>query len=89
MRSLCSGGTPGWARLMVLTVGSVLLFAPVLKAQEDSAPGDDAIHPIPVFTMGTGFITTFQGGTPNLGPLINPLLLVPVGQNWLIEGGAT
>jgi len=46
---------------------------------------DDSIRPVPVFTMGTGFVTTFQGATPHLGPVINPLLLAPMGGKWLIE----
>jgi len=86
MRSLCSSWILGRARFTVLAIGAVLFLTPVLKAQADNAASDDSIRPIPVFTMGSGFIATFQGGTPNLGPLINPLLLVPVGQNWLIEG---
>lgn len=34
-------------------------------------------------------ITTFEGGTPHLGPLVTPLLLVPIGQKWLIETRGT
>ncbi|HTR46751.1 MAG TPA: hypothetical protein VMM16_05115 [Verrucomicrobiae bacterium] len=65
-------------------VFAALLVAPAIQAQTDS-PDEKPITPAPVFQMGSGFITTFQGGTPHLGPLINPVLLVPVGNNWLIE----
>jgi len=74
-----------WARLSLFAIWMALLLAPALYAQTDGLPSDGPIRPVPVFTMGSGFITTFQGGTPNLGPLINPVLLVPVGNNWLIE----
>jgi hypothetical protein len=36
-----------------------------------------------------GFITTFDGGDAHLGPLIAPVLLVPIGDRWLIESRAT
>jgi hypothetical protein len=77
-----------------LLAGAFLAFVlPVAHAQtpdpteqsEQSQETDEVIKPIPVFTAGMGFITTFQGGTPNLGPLINPVLIVPVGDKWLIE----
>ena len=75
------GGRSGWLWVVLL---ATLLVAPAIQAQSDS-PDISAITPAPVFQMGTGFVTTFQGGTPSLGPLINPVLLVPVGSNWLIE----
>lgn len=49
----------------------------------------DNIKPVPVFTTGVGFISTFQGGTPHLGPLVSPVILVPLGRNWLIESRDT
>jgi len=73
------------ARASLFAIWALVLLAPTLRAQTDGQPSDSPIRPVPVFTMGSGFITTFQGGTPNLGPLINPVLLVPVGSNWLIE----
>ena len=48
-------------------------------------PTSETISAVPVFTMGVGFITTFEGGTPHLGPLVSPTFLVPLGQNWLFE----
>jgi hypothetical protein len=44
---------------------------------------------VPVFSMGVGMITTWQGGQPNLEPLISPVGLIPIGQKWLIEGRGT
>ncbi len=39
--------------------------------------------------VSTGFITTFDGGQPQLGPIVTPVLLVPIGQRWLFETRAT
>jgi len=38
---------------------------------------------------GSGFITTFDAGEPHLGPLIAPVILVPLKDRWLIESRAT
>lgn len=66
---------------------SLLTFCGVqaLQAQEQA----DAPKPVPVIIGGAGFITTFDGGEPHLGPLIAPVLLVPIGSRWLIESRAT
>jgi len=72
-------------RLAAVVLWLTLCLASPLYAQTDEQLSSEAIKPVPLFTMGTGFVTTFQGGTPHLGPLINPVLLVPVGSNWLLE----
>jgi hypothetical protein len=55
--------------------------------------GPDVILPavtaVPIFSMGVGMITAWQGGQPNLEPLISPVGLIPIGQKWLIEGRGT
>ena len=63
----------------------VFLGAPYLLAQQVDEPP----KPVPVIIGGAGFITTFDGGQPHLGPLIAPVLLVPLGDRWLIESRAT
>jgi hypothetical protein len=76
------------AGLRILFVAVALFGAAVGQANgqlEDSRP----IKPVPVFTMGAGFISSFEGGTPHLGPLASPIFLVPIGQNWLIESRFT
>lgn len=83
MSSLSPATARTLLRSLVLLVA--LCAGPLVHAQTDDQSLDDSIRPIPVFTMGSGFISSFQGGTPHLGPLINPVLLVPVGNNWLIE----
>jgi len=68
-------------------LGALLTFlgVPVLHAQEQP----DIPKPVPVIIGGAGFITTFDGGEPHLGPLIAPVLLVPIEKRWLIESRAT
>ena len=69
--------------LIALLIGGAATHAS--PQVEDS----QAIKPVPVFTMGAGFISSFEGGTPHLGPLLSPIFLVPIGQNWLIESRFT
>src|SRR6185437_13355708 len=74
--------------LRILFVAAALFGVAVGQANgqlEDS----HAIKPVPVFTMGAGFISSFEGGTPHLGPLVSPIFLIPIGQNWLIESRGT
>jgi hypothetical protein len=63
----------------------IFLSAPYLLAQQE----DDTPKAIPIIIGGAGFITTFDGGQPHLGPLIAPVVLVPLGDRWLIESRAT
>ena len=77
----------GWLRC---AAGLLAIFVvPVVHAQTDASDSEPLIQPVPVFSVQTGFITTFEGGTPHLGPLVTPLLLVPVGDKWLIETRGT
>jgi hypothetical protein len=48
-----------------------------------------AISAVPIFSAGMAYNTFFQGGTPNLHPLVSPVILIPLGQNWLIESRDT
>jgi len=61
---------------------SLLLFvatAPLL------AQTSDTDRPIPILTGNAGFFTVVQGGKTEIVPEINPVLLVPLGDHWLIE----
>src|SRR5580704_2092884 len=74
-------------RCGISLLGALLIFlgVPALHAQEQ--PDDP--KPVPVVIGGAGFITTFDGGEPHLGPLLAPVLLVPIENRWLIESRAT
>jgi hypothetical protein len=66
---------------IVLALLTFFVALPV-RAQSDSAEGSS---PVPILTGSAGFITTFDGGTPHLGPSISPVVLLPLGEKWLVE----
>jgi hypothetical protein len=85
-------------RLSVLTVAallSVLLQRPVCgqtpdpQASSEQYAPPQGIKPVPVLSGSTGFITTFDGGDAHLGPIITSVVLLPLGQRWLVETRAT
>jgi hypothetical protein len=85
-------------RLALLTAASLLSCALPQYTRAQSATGQSAdaqsqdsetVKPVPVFSGSTGFITTFQGGQPQLGPIVSPVVLVPVGERWVFETRAT
>ena len=47
------------------------------------------ISAVPIFSAGLAYNTFIQGGTANLHPLVSPVILIPFGQNWLIESRDT
>jgi hypothetical protein len=63
----------------------VLTSASALQAQDQPDP----VKPVPVVIGGSAFITTFDAGQAHLGPLIAPVVLVPLGDRWLIESRGT
>jgi hypothetical protein len=81
-RSLSQSFRCGFSLLGVLMT---FLSVFVLQAQGQA----DDPKPVPVIIGGSGFITTFDGGEPHLGPLIAPVILVPLGNQWLIESRTT
>jgi hypothetical protein len=94
-RSWCRNSTRSWSSwgprsrsgiCGVTILPFALLFASNLRAQS-IAP--DSPRPVPILSAGAGFITTFDRGDAHLGPLIAPVLLVPIGDRWLIESRAT
>jgi hypothetical protein len=68
---------PPWAAcmLLMLCVVSTVLFA--------QTPGSDS--PVPILTGNAGYFTNVQGGRVELVPEINPVLLIPLGDRWLVE----
>lgn len=65
-------------------------FQPSLHAQSQSQPTQDADQtdndkPVPIFTGSAGYITDFTGGSPDLHPIASAILLIPIGDRWLIE----
>jgi hypothetical protein len=83
-----------WVQSAVLLLA--FLFAPTVGAQSQQETASDspdmtlpAITAVPIFSAGLAYNTFIQGGTPNLHPLVSPVILIPFGQNWLIESRDT
>ncbi|MFY9560690.1 MAG: hypothetical protein WAQ52_10690 [Terriglobales bacterium] len=54
-----------------------------------AAQSTDAGRPVPILTGSAGFFTNVNGGETQLVPVIAPVLLVPLGDRWLIESRAS
>ena len=80
-----------WGQLCVRVVVLVAVFSTLLacRAQAQSDANDEDVKPVPLLTGSTGFITNFTGGQPDLHPIVTPLVLVPIGSQWLFETRAT
>lgn len=50
--------------------------------------GANAQSNVPILSGGTGFLGTTQGGISSFQPVVAPVLVVPLGENWLIESRA-
>jgi hypothetical protein len=59
-------------------------FVPALSAQTDS----NSERPIPILTGNAGFIASGAGQERYLSPQVTPVLLLPLGDKWLVEGRA-
>jgi hypothetical protein len=86
-----------WVALLLLGAG-FLWFAltpvahsqfPIPQPLSVSAYDPQPAKPVPLLQVSTGFLTTFDGGGPHLGPIVTPVVLVPFGQRWLVETRAT
>jgi len=62
-------------------LGLITLFAIVAQAQTDADLG----RPIPILTGSTAYFTRVTAGQYQDAPSVSPLLLVPLGDKWLIE----
>lgn len=67
-----------------LSAQSAPASSPIPESQDSAA-----IKPVAILSAGMGFIASFEGGQPHLGPLVSPVLLIPIGDRWLIESRDT
>jgi hypothetical protein len=71
--------------ISVLSLTScILLFA----LQPAVAQILDAEQPVPILTGSAGFFDNVTGGHTELSPVVSPVLLLPLGDRWLIESRA-
>src|SRR6266849_263947 len=80
-----------WPREIVHTcvLGFFFLFCIEMQGQEAGTKPitfEDQINPIPILTGSTGYFTRVTAGQFQDAPSVSPLLLVPIGDRWLIEG---
>lgn len=71
---------------LAVAVFLCLAFAVSAAAQDGGGLGD---YPkVPVLTGGSGYVTTFSAGGTQLTANVTPVLLVPVGEDFLFEARA-
>jgi hypothetical protein len=63
----------------VALLGFLLVFSIALQAQ------DDGFKAVPILTGSTAYFTRVTAGQVQDAPSVNPLLLLPIGDKWLIE----
>ena len=68
-------------KILVVTLG---ILAGTLAAQDQST-GQKEPTGVPVLTGYTGFVTKFEPGEQQMAPTFAPIVLIPIGQKWLIE----
>jgi hypothetical protein len=66
---------------LVLAFCVVCFVVPALL----SAQTDVSERPVPVLTGSVGFVTNWHLGRTQLAPIATPVLLVPLGERWLVE----
>ena len=72
-------------RKTVLVLATMTILASLPSSFAQIA---DPERPVPILTGNAGFITRVNGGETTLAPQINPVLLVPLGDKWLVESRA-
>jgi len=63
--------------------GLLIFVLGALQVVFGQAP--NAEKPVPIFTGSAGFFTNVNAGETQLVPIVSPVLLVPLGERWLIE----
>ncbi len=71
-------GCAGWSAALCL---SVLMSTPAVAQAPDVA----GTPTVPVVSGGVAFVPVVQGGQTTLVSIISPVVLMPLGDNWLIE----
>lgn len=83
----------GLARVSVLVCLALSFTTMACAQQQTSASPNTAADasepkPVPVLSGGVGFVPFFSEGDTTLVNIVSPVLLLPIGQKWLIESRA-
>src|SRR6202451_4340283 len=89
-----SAAKRGWLRWVAGMLALWVAPAAHAQLQQDTDPNPpDVISPsvtaVPIISAGLAYNTSIQDGMPTLHPLVSPVILIPIGQNWLIESRDT
>jgi hypothetical protein len=88
VRSLVKSPAHRWMLVSVLPRAACLLLilclVPLLLRAQSSSPD----RPVPILTGSAGYFTFVTGGQKELDAQVNPVLLLPLGDRWLIESRA-
>jgi hypothetical protein len=84
-------------RKLLLVLCLISIAASAAHAQDSSTPDSstrgstlaESSQPAPILSAGMAFLSYFQGGQPHLHPLFSPVILIPLGDRWLIESRDT
>lgn len=68
------------------TFACLIVFSSFSVASLAAQASDE--RPVPILTGNAGYFTTVERGQTALVPEVNPVLLVPFGDHWLVEGRA-
>ena len=82
-----------WLALLVVLWSGNLLWAqqpspdnaPAAQSDVAQPASSDTVRPVPVLTGFGAFIPTWEGGSATLVTIFTPVVLVPLGDHWLIE----
>src|SRR5579859_2162451 len=71
---------------VLLAVIAIAPFTALAPAQDTTAPGEQkGLKGVPVITGNSGFVTDLSPGQQHIGPVIAPIILIPIGSNGLFE----
>src|SRR5690348_4575867 len=69
-----------------ISVAAMIAVALSLSSSVGSAQEKpDMPRPVPVLSGSFGFVPVISGGQSTLVTIMSPVLLVPMGDNWLVE----
>lgn len=79
-----------FAKACLLAVVCLVLSGVVAGQQYSTPPASvlDDVKPMAILSGGVAFVPTWQAGDPSLTSIISPVMLAPVGNNWVVESRA-
>ena len=77
-----------WTTIVGWILG-LCIVAQVCRAQTSAPPSPELdAKPIPVLSGGVAFVPTWEAGSPTLVSIVSPVVLIPLGSNFVFESRA-